>query len=73
MQHKYSTLGVAILMTAFAMAETYPVTTAITEGMTGPQQFTNALAKLETGDTILVAPGTYDFTGISLTRKDRSI
>ena len=73
MQHKYSTLGVAILMTAFAMAEAYPVTTAITEGMTGPQQFTNALAKLETGDTILVAPGTYDFTGISLTRKDRSI
>ncbi|MBO7685662.1 MAG: hypothetical protein J6V72_04725, partial [Kiritimatiellae bacterium] len=47
-------------------AATWTVYTNIVDGMTGPQQITNALTKLASGDTILVKPGTYDFTGISM-------
>ena len=49
-----------------AGAATWTVYPDVTDGMTGPQQITNALTKLASGDTILVKPGTYDFTGISM-------
>ena len=49
-----------------AGAATWTVYQDVTDGMTGPQQITNALTKLASGDTILVKPGTYDFTGISM-------
>lgn len=64
MQHKCNILGAAILMTASTMAATWHVSTAVTDGMSGPEQITNAIARLASGDTILVEPGTYDFTGI---------
>ncbi|MBO7686512.1 MAG: hypothetical protein J6V72_09015, partial [Kiritimatiellae bacterium] len=47
-------------------AATWTCYPEITNGMTGPEQITNALTQLASGDTILVKPGTYDFTGISM-------
>lgn len=57
-------LVVVLTTVQTAMAETWHVSTVVTDGMTGPQQITNALTRLVNGDTILVEPGTYDFTGI---------
>ncbi len=34
--------------------------------MTGAQQITNAFTKMASGDTILVKPGVYDFTGLAM-------
>ena len=56
--------GCALLLAVAASAATWNVSTAVTDGMTGPQQITNALTQCQSGDTILVEPGTYDFTGI---------
>lgn len=56
--------GCALLLAGAASAATWNVSTAVTDGMTGPQQITNALTQCQSGDTILVEPGTYDFTGI---------
>mgnify|MGYP004660849317 CR=1 FL=1 len=74
--------GCALLLAgAASAATTWKVSTAVTDGMTGPQQITNALTQCASGDTILVDPGSYDFTGIymdaankiHLTRKDNPI
>ena len=74
--------GCALLLAgAASAATTWKVSTAVTDGMTGPQQITNALTQCASGDTILIDPGTYDFTGIymdaankiHLTRKDNPI
>ena len=61
--------GVAVVASFVASvqaATTWMVYPNVTDGMTGPQQLTNALTKLASGDTILVKPGTYDLTGISM-------
>ena len=52
----------ALVLTA--VAETYTVYPDVRDGMTGPQQFTNCMHRIANGDTIIVKPGTYDFTGI---------
>ena len=54
--------GLAAVLTA--TAETYTVYPDVRDGMTGPQQFTNCMYRIANGDTIVVKPGTYDFTGI---------
>ena len=54
------------LLAMSATAAEWSVSTNITDGMTGPQQITNALMRLSSGDTILVEPGIYDFSGISM-------
>ena len=60
-------LGVAAASAALPLhAATWTCYPEITNGMTGPEQITNALTQLASGDTILVKPGTYDFTGISM-------
>ena len=60
----------AVVATSAALplhaATTWTCYPEITNGMTGPEQITNALTQLASGDTILVKPGTYDFTGISM-------
>ena len=37
--------------------------------MSGPQQLTNAFTQLAAGDTVLVQPGTYDFSGVHMTSR----
>ena len=60
-------LAVAAASSALPLhAATWTCYPEITNGMTGPEQITNALTQLASGDTILVKPGTYDFTGISM-------
>lgn len=56
--------GVLLALGAAANGAVWRVSPAVTDGMTGPEQITNAVARLASGDTILVAPGMYDFTGV---------
>ena len=41
--------------------------------MPGPDQMTNVLAAITGGDTIMVMPGTYDFTGIAMKTDDYGV
>lgn len=57
----------AVLVLAFmATAKDFYVYPDVRDGLTGPQQMTNCLHKMDgmTVDTIHVMPGTYDFTDI---------
>ena len=56
--------GALLVLGVVANGAVWRVSPSVTDGMTGPEQITNALARLVSGDTILVAPGTYDFTGV---------
>ena len=47
-------------------ATTWTCYPEITDGMTGAQQVTNAFTRMASGDTILVKPGVYDFTGLAM-------
>ncbi len=47
-------------------AATWTCYPEITNGMTGAQQVTNAFTQMASGDTILVKPGVYDFTGLAM-------
>jgi len=63
----YTLLAVVVASAAIPLhAATWTCYPELTNGMTGPEQITNALTRLASGDTILVEPGIYDFTGISM-------
>ncbi len=67
MKHKIVTNASCIVMAALSLssaATDYHVYPDEREGLTGPQQFVDCIHKISAGDTIIVAPGTYDFTGI---------
>ncbi len=59
----------AVVATSAALplhAATWTCYPEITDGMTGAQQVTNAFTRMASGDTILVKPGVYDFTGLAM-------
>jgi len=56
-------VGVGSLMLASSVGATdWLVTSAEKDGLTGPQQLTNALAQASSGDVIRVEPGVYDLS-----------
>ena len=57
--------GAILSVVAFAARADIDVYPNVVGGLTGPQQMTNALAQAAAGETIVVHPGTYDFSGIS--------
>lgn len=67
MKHKIVTNASCIVMAALSLssaATDYHVYPDERDGLTGPQQFVDCINKISVDDTIIVAPGTYDFTGI---------
>ena len=56
--------GATLLASATMAATTWNVSPELTDGMTGAQQITNAVIRAANGDTISLAAGTYDMTGV---------
>lgn len=53
--------GATLLASATMAATTWNVSPELTDGMTGAQQFTNAVIRAANGDTVALAAGTPDW------------
>ena len=63
---KLAALLAAGMLALGTNATTWTCYPEITDGMTAAQQVTNAFTRMASGDTILVKPGVYDFTGLAM-------